>query len=631
MTNRYLLSIIILLFTNSILSAQMQSGGLPLGLSQPELLLPAPLLSVAGPDVAALRKADERNPSNRFAAPVEVDVDINSHGNWTLLDDGTQVWQLRLRVPEAQGLLLFYEDFNLPLGAKMFVYSPSTNQVMGAYTGQTRHRTDRLFTGIIYGEEVIVEYQAPADNFTVPFHIWRVDVVYKDDGPDKDLLNFGFGSSSDCHDNVACPEADEWQNERNAAARIIVVVEEGSGYCTGTLVNNTAQDGRLLFLSAFHCMDTYTPIYDLWRFDFYYASSDCENPAEEPEFRSVLGCDSLAGRRAMDFLLLDLYTETTIGMEFHFAGWDRSGVAPDSSAIIHHPRGDIQKIGQANTTATIFPNQITWSNGVVTPPNHHYRVTYTNGTTEVGSSGGALLDKHHRIVGQLHGDAGTTTCDGTIAYFGRLSMAWEGPDMGSRLKEWLDPLGLLPMQLDALGGLRSALVTTDDNEPVANVGVDFYVDDQFIATTYTGTDGRLAIPQDMPTSGNLRMEFAKEGSYSNGVTITDLIKMQKHILGTELMSSYKLLACDVNNSNSLTTLDMIRIRKLILTLTPDFGSGSVASWQFFSADHTFPDPLNPWFPAPRNNIFNFNMETGFRLPDFIAVKSGDANGNASVD
>lgn len=631
MTNRYLLPIILLLSTFSILSAQIQSGGLPLGLSQPKSLLPAPLLSVAGPDVAELLKADEENPSNRFAAPVQVDIDINSHGNWTLLADGTQVWQLRMRVPDAQGLLLFYEDFNLPSGAQMFVYSPITNQVLGAYTGQSRQRTDRLFTGIIYGEEVIIEYQAPADNFTVPFHIWRVDVVYKDDGSEKDLLSFGFGSSSSCHDNVACPEADEWQNERNAAARIIVVVEEGSGYCTGTLINNTAQDGRLLFLSAFHCMDTYTPIYDLWRFDFYYSSANCENPTEEPDFRSVLGCDSLAGRRAMDFLLLDLFPETTLGMEFYFAGWDRSGVAPDSTTIIHHPRGDIQKIAQANTNATVFPNQINWSNGVTTPPNHHYRVTYTNGTTEVGSSGSALLDKHHRIVGQLHGDAGTTTCNATIAYFGRLSMAWEGPDMGSRLKEWLDPLGLLPMQLDPLGRLRAALVATDDNEPVANVAVSFYVDDQFIATTSTGADGRLLIPDNIPATGNLRMEFVKEENYGNGVTITDLIKMQKHILNTEPMTAYKLLACDVNNSNSLTTLDMIRIRKLILTVTPDFGDGGVPSWQFFSADQNFPDPLNPWSPGPRSNVFNFTMETGFRLPDFIAVKSGDANGNALVN
>lgn len=629
--NRYVLPILLFLFGHTILLAQPQSGGLPLGISQPSLLLPAPQLVVEGPDVEALQKADERNPTNRFAAPVSVDIDINNQGNWTLLADGTQVWQLRISVPDAKGLLLFYEDYDIPNGAQMFVYSPLSQQVLGAYTGASRQRTDRFFTGIVHGDEVIIEYQAPADNFSVPFHIWRMDVVYKEVAPEKDLLNFGFGSSSECHDNIVCSEADEWQAERNAVARIIVIVEEGSGFCTGTLVNNTAQDGRLLFLSAFHCMDTYTPMYDLWRFDFYYASTDCPNPVEEPEFRSVLGCDSLAGRRAMDFLLLDLHPETTLGMEFHFAGWDRSGVAPDSTSVIHHPRGDIKKFAQANTASTVFPNSINWSNGVTTPPNHHYRVEYTNGTMEVGSSGGALFDKDHRIVGQLHGDAGITDCDEAVGYFGRLFMAWEGPAPSSRLKEWLDPLNISPMQLDALGGLRSALVLTDDNEPVAGIFVDVYLDDELVETVVTAADGRIPAVTNIPSTGELRMEFTKNDNFNNGVSIIDLIQMQKHILGTEFMPPYKMLACDVNNSNSLTTLDMIRIRKLILNLTPDFGDGSVASWQLFSADQTFPDPQNPWSLNPRDNNFSFTLEPGFRLPDFIAVKSGDANGNAEVD
>lgn len=605
-------------------------GGLPLGLSQPDALLPAPGLRLAGPDVAALQRAEESDPTNRFAAPISADIDINSHGNWTLLEDGTQVWQLRLQVPDAKGLLIFYEDFNLPAGSSLYVYSPLSSQVLGAYTRESQGRTDRFMTGIIYGEEVVVEYQAPADDFTVPFHIWRVDVVYKEVSY-GDTSARNFGSSNDCHDNIACPVADEWQAERNAAARIIVVVEEGSGYCTGTLMNNTAQDGRLLFLSAFHCMDGFTPEYDLWRFDFYYASDDCANPTEEPFFRSVLGCDSLAGRRAMDFLLLDLYTETTLGMDFHFMGWDRSGVPPDTAAIVHHPRGDIQKFAYSTNEATVFQNSINWSNGVTTPPNHHYRLRYTDGTLEVGSSGAALLDNDHRIVAQLHGDAGNTACDDAVAYFGRLSMAWEGPGPGGRLKDWLDPLGTDTMMMDALGQLRSAVVKTDDDEPVAGVQVSFYDGDTFIAATETGIDGRIPVPDGVPNTGEITMEFVKAGPYNNGVSISDLIQMQKQILGTEQMPPYKMLACDVNGSNSLTTLDMIRIRKMILTITPDFGDGGVPSWQFFDAETTFPDPTQPWPIGTRENSFTFLLEPGFRLPDFIGVKSGDANGNASVE
>jgi len=626
-----LLPAFFLLFTSILAFAQPAFGGLPLGIQQANALLPAPSLHLKGLDVAKLQREDEQNQMNRFAAPIPLDISTENAGNWTLLPDGTQVWQLRITVEKAQGLILFYEDFDLPAGSQLFVYSPISKQVLGAYTQESQSRSDRFLTGIITGNELIVEYQAPADNFAVPFHLWRIDAVYRKEGTEKELLSFGFGSSSDCHDNVVCPAGDEWQAERNAVARIIVVVEEGTGYCTGTLLNNTAQDGRLLFLSAFHCMDGYTPLYDLWRFDFYFASETCPNPAVAPAYRPVLGCDSLAGRRAMDFLLLDIFPETTFNMELYFAGWDRSGTPPDSAAVLHHPRGDIQKISLSTTPATVFANSIIWNNGVTTPPNQHFRVRYSNGTIEVGSSGAALLDQHHRVVGQLNGDAGTTTCDNSLGFFGRLSMAWEGPDDGSRLKNWLDPLGTLPLQLDALAPIRSPLVTTDDEEPVAGVAVTFYLNNEWLATTETGQEGRLTLPVNLPAQGELRLAFTKgEDQYRNGVTTADLIRMQKHILGTDTMPPYKMLACDVNLSNSMTTLDMIRIRKLILTITPDFGDGGAPSWQFFVANPSFADPLAPWPTAVRDNSITFNLNAGFSMPDFVAVKTGDANGNANA-
>jgi hypothetical protein len=624
----YLLTFVALLLITGSAYAQPSFGGQPLGLAKAISLPEAPLFALPALDTKKLLREDALSQANRFAAPIALDIDLNSHGDWTYLPDGTQVWQLRITVAQAKGLLLFYEDFNLPPDSRLFVYSPNTKQVLGAYTAASQSRSDRFMTGIIEGDELVVEYQTTADNYDAPFHIWRIDAVYKDAGPEKNLLNFGFGSSSECHDNVGCPTGEEWQLERNAVARIIVAVEEGTGYCTGTVMNNTAGDGRLLFLSAFHCMDGYTPEFDLWRFDFYYEGEDCENPLVEPEFRSILGCDSLAGRRAVDFLLLDLYPETTIGMEFHYMGWDRSGTPPDSSALLHHPRGDIKKISLAENPATVWTNSIQWNNGVTTPPNHHYRVPYTDGIIEVGSSGAALLDQNHRVVGQLHGDAGINNCDDAVGYFGRMFMAWEGANEAFRLKDWLDPLGTDTMFIDALGQIRSVVVRTDQDDPVVGVTAEFRIDGELIGTATTLEDGRLFIPAEIPTSGTLTVSLNKDDAYNNGVTTADLIKMQRHVLGTEFMTPYRILACDVNLSNSISTLDMIRIRKLILTLTPDFGEGSVPSWQFISATTSFSDPLQPW-PFERGNSFSYTLSPGFQLSDFIAMKSGDANGNAN--
>lgn len=614
-----------------LLMAQPSFGGTPLGLSAPAKLLTAPQLSLKGVDTDALLAEDARNQMNRFAAPLAVDIDVETHGNWTLIGD-QQIWQLRISVEAAKGLLVFYEDFDLPAGSQLFVYSPTTGQVLGAYTRESQSRSDHFMTGIIQGNEVVLEYHTPADNFKRPFHIWRIDAVYTSEGTEKDLLNFGFGASDPCHDNVACPTGNAWTLERNAAARIIVVVAEGSGYCTGTLLNNTAEDGRLLLLSAFHCMDGYTPLYDLWRFDFYFASPSCTNPATAPSFRSILGSSLLAGRRAVDFLLLDVYPETAQDMELHFAGWDRRTTPPITAALLHHPLGDIQKISISSTPSAIFTSPIVWNNEVTTPANHHFRVTYSDGLIEVGSSGAALFDQNHRVVAQLHGASAVNTCNQTVGYFGRLAVAWDGTSANQRLKDWLDPLGTDTMGIDALAQMRSALVATDDGEPVAQVTVSFFVNDILIATTQTGTDGRIPVPANLPATGTLRLAFERADSYTNGVTTADLVRMQRHVLTTDTLAPFKILACDVNKSNSLTTLDMIRIRKLILTIDPDFGADGTPSWQFFPADMPITDPVRPWPPASsRNNAFTFTLGPALRLPDFVAVKSGDANGSASTD
>ncbi|HRD80169.1 MAG TPA: hypothetical protein PLL53_05375, partial [Saprospiraceae bacterium] len=121
------------------------------------------------------------------------------------------------------------------------------------------------------------------------------------------------------------------QEQRRSACRIIIVVAEGSGYCTGTLVNNVRNNGVPYVISGFHCMDGYTPLWDLWRFDFRYQSSTCTNPATEPGFQSMLGCDNRAGRRENDFLLLELFQNIPVSYQAYFAGWDRSTNVPARS------------------------------------------------------------------------------------------------------------------------------------------------------------------------------------------------------------------------------------------------------------------------------------------------------------
>jgi hypothetical protein len=112
--------------------------------------------------------------------------------------------------------------------------------------------------------------------------------------------------------------------------------------------------------------------------------------------------------------------------------------------------------------------------------------------------------------------------------------------------------------------------------------------------------------------------------YLNGVSTFDLVTMQRHILDSrKLDSPYKLIAADVNNSKTITVLDMIQLRKLILGVNTKFENNS--SWRFIPSDYVFPNPANPWqetFPEVKN--FN-NLVGKANNASFVGIKIGDLN------
>ncbi len=118
---------------------------------------------------------------------------------------------------------------------------------------------------------------------------------------------------------------------------------------------------------------------------------------------------------------------------------------------------------------------------------------------------------------------------------------------------------------------------------------------------------------------------AKTDDYLNGVTTFDLVLMSKHILGVDTLDSpYKLIAADANRSGSITTFDIVELRRLILgfnQVLPNSGS-----WRFIDADHTFANPMNPFVPPYPEKISLLEIKANDL--DFIAVKVGDMNDNA---
>lgn len=628
---KFTLSALILL-TQVFIFAQSQHKRFPLSQDQH----PLTELKTEKLKTINLQKILEQDASGiayRFSAPIQANLNLENAGKWVLLDNGDAVWRLKIQSPGAKGLAILYDQFYLPAGASLFLYDPAGKKIIGPFGFEDNLPTHKFITGFLPGEEAILEYYEPKSVLGQgKLQINRIDHAYRSDfleGPPAD--DRGFGASLDCNLNAACDIAHDWSAQRKGVCRILVVVEEGIGYCSGTLMNNTNSDGKPYILTAFHCQDGFTPMYDMWRFDFNYESAGCENPLQEPGFYSVMGATLRAGRQQSDFLLLECIKPIPNSIKPYFNGWNRSTSVPSKSSSFHHPLGDIKKVSIDTQKAVIYPTTFNWNNGVTTPPMHHFQVQFDYGTYQGGSSGSPLFNQDGLVVGQLHGGSDIDKCSKPRALYGRLFQSWDGGGSPStRLKDWLDPGNTGAMSIPGMEPISTGFATlqglasTENGMSIPGIEIQLITaaDTQ---TTFTAQDGTYAF-DDVPLGEPFQLLLTRVDDERNGVSTLDLIQISKHILSVEKINSpYKLLAADIDQSGSLSIIDLIKIRKVILSIDQTFVS--VPNWLFFPADHTFENPENPYnykFPDV------FMLDAADKSINFVGIKSGDVNASAEI-
>ncbi len=638
------------LLVHPILHAQISAGGTPLSFQanvQATFTKQVKKESIAKAPITKWEEEDRKIGSNfRFAAPIAVDYSLDKNGTWTELPNGDRIWQLHIQSKGAISMAVLYDQFFIPAGGTLFMYRPDKTQVLGAYTSRNNKSSGKFMTGMLRGDEAILEYFEPAQvKGQARIHIHKIQHAYKTESvePLNDLPRThggggetGFDSALPCHNNINCSLGDNFQDEKRGVMRILIVVEEGMGWCSGSLINNTNQDGRPLVLTAFHCQDGYTPEYEFYRFDFNYESIDCNNPSVEPNVQSIVGAADLAGFQASDFKLLEITSAIPSSYNPYYNGWDRrDNYEPFGAVNIHHPCGDIKKISKDNGQSFVFQSSINWSNDNTTPAEHHLRVLLDEGTFEPGSSGSPLFDSQGRIVGQLHGGFGS--CTQFIANYGRLVKSWTGGgSSNSRLSDWLDPLGTGMEQLNGLQPEPSMDVTyavygsvmTEDNQPIVGAKVYVRLSSSLpamdsVLTDNSGNYSFLELLEDQTYYFNVELD----GDDSNGVTTFDIVDMQKAVLGFgNFTSPYQYLAADVNNDAKITTFDIVQTRQVVLAIIQEFPAYN--SWRFLRSDYNFTNSSNP--------LMNFNATAAEWLilsnlsenrsdVNFIGVKIGDVN------
>ena len=357
------------------------------------------------------RTSSQQKPY-RFANPISVDFNMNTHGTWNINDDGSSIWQFRIESPGAHSLNLIYDRFNIPEGAEFFVYSEDREMVLGAFTNYNHKPHGGFSTAPVVGDVIILEYNEPASpEFSGEISIDIVAHDYRDVFFNEER---GYGDSGSCNNNVNCAVGDDWRDEIRSVAMILT--SGGSRLCTGSLVNNTSQDLAPYFLTANHCLGGNNS----WIFMFNYESPSCNNQ-NGPTNMTVSGSSLLANSSTSDFALLLLNETPPESYNVHYAGWDISGSTPSIPVGIHHPSGDIKKISFDYNNASNSGNYWDVNN-------------WEDGTTEPGSSGSPLFDGvSQRIIGQLYG--GTASCT-SITYdtYGKTSTSW---NLG--MSNYLDP------------------------------------------------------------------------------------------------------------------------------------------------------------------------------------------------
>lgn len=408
--------------------AQRSHGGQPLNWGDGAPLRSGiPVLSIPVGDVDLQGSASDSGGEFRYGVQRFHAADLVHAADWVMLPDGRRMGQVIIESTGAVMLSLQFDVWDLPEGAEVFAYNDERSFYIGAFRASNRLPDGGMATQVVPGDRVVVEYIVPGA------HPGRLQLASVTHGV-VDVFRFAEAGylrdidpgyqSAPCHNNLACPSAAAWQDQKRAVA--LFLRPDGNG-CTGTLLNNTTTPGRPFFHVANHC---YQPNEAQWVFYFNYESPTCVGNSGSTA-QTLTGAVRRAAFYYDDLCLVELFDTPPPAYNVYYAGWDRSGALPQSQTVIHHPLFDVKKITFDNDPAISYAD----AEGI-----QMWRNFWDSGIVEPVSSGAPLFDQNKRMIG--HMTEGAQTCANASAVStgcAKFSESWDGTSASARLRDWLDP------------------------------------------------------------------------------------------------------------------------------------------------------------------------------------------------
>jgi hypothetical protein len=377
-----------------------------------------------------------------YAVGIETALNPGTSGQWDTVPGKGYVWRTGIHAENALSLNLFIENYRMSSGMSLYAYNQSRTNIAGPFDVRHNANGGVLPVQSLPGDMIIVEWNIPRQASRNDFTITSVGYGFRDMSGDRTGT---LATAADCNADINCRTGNHWQREKRSVVRLETITQTGNitrtQYCTGTLVNQAVDNDRKkpYILTANHCISTN----DMARrttFVFGYEKADCKG-ASPSILPGITGSSLVATKRELDFALLEMSDNTADAQRPYYAGWNTSITTPRGAAGIHHPQGDVKKISVENdplVTGT-FNDDYT---GLHCDRDAHWIVKrWDEGTTEQGSSGSAIFDAGHMVVGTLSG--GTATCTYPMNdYYSKFSEQWNKyPAADESLQPWLDPDG----------------------------------------------------------------------------------------------------------------------------------------------------------------------------------------------
>jgi lysyl endopeptidase len=286
------------------------------------------------------------------------------------------------------------------------------------------------------GAETTLEIELPAGAAVASLRLALPRLSHNVLSP-QDLEATGFrtkvGEAGSCEIDVTCRS--EYSDQSRSVARLYYVSGGSGYYCTGTLLNDMASSGTPYLLTANHCISTQAEASSLVT-NWFYRSATCNSSAVNPSTqRRTGGATFLYSTAETDTSLVRLNEAPPEGVVYagSYFGTYASGTA---LAGVHHPQGDLQKLSEGSVS--YFANCANSKCTSTTQENGKFLgLAWTNGVTEVGSSGSAVfqtLGSKRYVVGQLLGGSSSCAVPSALDFYGRFDTAYR-----SALQKWLNP------------------------------------------------------------------------------------------------------------------------------------------------------------------------------------------------